>query len=121
MEAESPPLFLPPAATRDGNLRCPHCTWPGQRRTSEEVTILMRGLHFRCTNDFCGHTWHATLQYDYGIVPSAIPNPAMAELPLRTPRREDVMAAVRRARFCAEGSEDDLNQMDLFDRYAATL
>lgn len=119
MQSESQHLPMPPVSSRDGNLRCPHCKMPSHRRSSEEISITVRVLHFGCTNTFCGHTWRATLSYEYGLVPSAIPAPEMADLPLRTPRRDDVMAAVRHARLQADGSDLDLNQMDLFETFTA--
>ncbi len=119
MQHVSPPLSLPPVSTRDGNLRCPHCFMPSHRRTSEEINITTRSLLFACTNAFCGHTWRASLTYEYGLVPSAIPNPEMVGLPMRTPSRADVMAAVREARLGADGAEIDLNQLDLFQTFSA--
>ena len=119
MQEQSQTLPMPPVSTRDGNLRCPHCFMPSHRRTSEEINITTRSLLFACTNAFCGHTWRATLTYEYGLVPSAIPNPEMASLPMRTPSRSEVMAAVREARLGANGSEIDLNQLDLFATFTA--
>lgn len=118
MPSETQTLPMPPVSSRDGNLRCPHCFMPGHRRTSEEINITARSILFGCTNAFCGHTWRASLIYEYGIVPSAIPNPEMAALPMRTPSRAEVMAAVREARLGADEPED-LNQLDLFATFTA--
>lgn len=104
-------IVIPLAPTRDGNLRCPHCKMPGHRRTSEEVSITLRSMLFACSNPHCGHTWRASLSYDYGISPSCVPDPEMVGLELRTPRREDVMAAVRVA---MRREAPDPNQFEMF-------
>ena len=120
MQSDSQSIYLPQVSSRDGNLRCPHCFMPSHRRTSEEINITTRSLLFSCTNAFCTHSFRALLVYDYGIAPSAIPNPDMAHLPMRTPTRSDVMAAVREARLGAEGDEISLNQLDLFATFSTT-
>jgi len=119
MQSDSQKIYLPPIPGRDGNLRCPHCFMPTHRRTSDEINVTTRSLLFSCTNAFCTHTFRALLIYDYGIAPSAIPNPDMAHLPMRTPARSAVMAAVREARLGGDGVDIDLNQLDLFEAFSA--
>lgn len=75
-----PPANPPPA--RHGRLRCPHCRTPGQRRSSRPVTDTHREIYYQCTNVVCGHTWKASETYDYGLVPSATPDPRVT-LPQR--------------------------------------
>jgi hypothetical protein len=72
----------PLALGRTDRLRCPHCKFAGRRRSSREITPTHRDIYYQCTNLFCGHTWKASETYDYGIVPSAIPDPRVT-LPLR--------------------------------------
>ena len=73
-----------------GDLRCPHCKAQAIRRTSREVTPTFREIFYVCGNAACGHTFKASLSYDYGLSPSAIPDPAV-DLPLRPLAREDVI------------------------------
>ena len=75
-------------------------------RSSEMVTPTHRIIYYDCTNTFCGHTWRASLSYEYGLVPSAIPDPDV-NLPLRIVPREQVLDALR---------ERDPNQPDFFDQ-----
>lgn len=89
---------------RTGDLICPHCRCDGKRRTSRPITDQHREIHYQCSNVLCGHTWRASLSYDYGIVPSAIPDPAV-DLPLRPVSRQDALEALR---------ELDPDQIDLF-------
>ena len=51
---------------RSGDLRCPHCRSTAIRRTSREVTPTFRELFYLCRNPACGHTFKASLSYDYG-------------------------------------------------------
>ncbi len=75
---------------RHGGLRCPHCHSVGERRTSRAINDTFREIYYSCSNFFCRHTWKASLSYDYGITPSAIPNPAVT-LPLRPVERAEVI------------------------------
>lgn len=85
--------------------RCPHCKSAANCRTSREITLTHREFYYECTNLFCGHAWHASESYDYGLRPSAIPDPA-ADLPLRVPSRQDVLEMMR---------DRDPAQPDMFD------
>jgi hypothetical protein len=40
-----------------------------------EIAPTHRDIYYQCANLFCGHSWKASETYDYGIAPSAIPNP----------------------------------------------
>lgn len=95
----------PLALGRTDRLRCPHCKFAGRRRSSREITPTHRDIYYQCTNLFCGHTWKASETYDYGIVPSAIPNPRVT-LPLRAVSRQDAMEITR---------PRDAAQPELFD------
>jgi hypothetical protein len=86
----------PQAFGRADRLRCPHCKFAGRRRSSREITPTHRDIYYQCTNLFCGHTWKASETYDYGIVPSAIPDPRVT-LPLRAVSRQDAMEITRPA------------------------
>lgn len=101
----------PPAQeefSRSGDLACPHCKQPGIRRSSREVTDTFREIFYICRNPACGHTWKASLTYDYGLSPSAIPDPNVS-LPLRPYERSAIIAA-------REAMEPpDPNQPGLFD------
>lgn len=90
---------------RTGNLRCPHCQCIGHVRSSQAETPQHRKNYYQCTNVLCGHTWLATLSYEYGIVPSAIPDPRVT-LPLRPMPRQQVMELLR---------DKDPSQPDMFD------
>ena len=82
---------------RKHELCCPHCKSPGNRRSSREVTITFREIFYVCRNPVCGHTWKASLTYDYGLSPSAIPDPAV-NLPVRVADRKTVVTALVAAR-----------------------
>lgn len=86
-DADADPInFAADDDHKSGNLRCPHCRMNTIRRTTREVTITFRELFFTCKNPACGHTFKASLSYDYGLSPSAIPDPAV-DLPLRQMER----------------------------------
>lgn len=89
---------------RTGDVLCPHCECVGLKRTSRPVTKQHRQIYYQCSNVMCGHTWLATLSYEYGIVPSAIPD-ARVTLPLRPMPRQQVMELLR---------ERDPDQPELF-------
>lgn len=89
-------------------LYCPHCKTKARVRTSKQVTGQHRDIYYQCINLFCGHTFKASLAYEYGIVPSNIPNPKV-DLPLRPVSRQDVLEAMR---------PRDAAQPDMFDRGA---
>ncbi len=92
--------------SRNFALNCPHCSAPGIIRSSVLVEVTFRVVYFGCFNFFCGHTWRASLAYEYGIIASAIPNPAV-NLPLRTVQRSAVIDdALKR--------NPDPNQPELF-------
>lgn len=79
--------ILPHDDRRSGELPCPHCLSAGIRRSSRALTVTFREIFYVCSNPFCGHTWKGTLSYEYGLSPSAIPDPKIS-LPLRTVDRE---------------------------------
>lgn len=71
---------------RTYGMRCPHCRAVGLRRSSREITVTFRETYYVCGNPACGHAWKASTQYEYGLSPSAIPDPAV-DLPLRPQER----------------------------------
>lgn len=93
------------AISRFAPMYCPHCNMRARARTSKQITGHHREIYYQCVHLFCGHTFRATLAYDYGIVPSNIPNPKV-DLPLRNVARQDVLEAMR--------PRDD-TQPDMFD------
>jgi len=93
---------------RSGELHCPHCESIGIRRSSREVTITFREIFYVCSNPLCGHTWKGTLSYDYGLSPSAIPDPAV-NLPMRIVDRDAVIGKPHGP------APPDPNQPGLFD------
>lgn len=93
-----------------GNLRCPHCGVPGRRWSSREIDVTLREIYFACANVACGHTWKASLVYDHGLSPSAIPNPAV-NLPLKPLPRAEVLRAIADA----AAPDPDPAQPGLFD------
>lgn len=99
------PIVADGDAGRFAPLYCPHCTARGLIRSSKQVTGQHRDMYYQCSNIACGHTWHASLSYDYGIVPSAIPDPRV-NLPLRQMSRQQALDAMR---------ERDPDQPDMFD------
>ena len=94
---------------RDGELRCPHCKSRGSRRTSRRIALTLSEVYYQCSNLACGHTWKASLIYDYGLVPSAIPDPKV-DLPVRPMARQSVMEAIGLTK-----APPDPNQPRLFD------
>lgn len=82
--------FLP---ERDGELRCPHCKSRGTRRTSRRIALTLSEVYYQCSNLACGHTWKASLIYDHGLSPSAIPDPKV-DLPMRPMARQTVIASL---------------------------
>ena len=94
-----------PSPIRTDRLRCPHCNTVGQRRTSREITPTHRDIYYQCANLFCGHSWKASETYDYGIAPSAIPNPRVT-LPMRPVTRQEAIEIMR---------PRDAAQPELFD------
>ena len=90
-------------------MRCPHCRAPGSVRSSGEEAPTLRIIYFGCNNPACGHTWRASLMYDFGLSPSAIPNPAL-DLPMRPVPRSDALRAMADAAV-----KPDPNQPGLFD------
>lgn len=67
---------------RSLGLRCPHCQASATCRTSKGVTSIFRELFYICSNVMCGHTFKASLTYEYGLSPSACPDPTL-NLPMR--------------------------------------
>ncbi|MGV3511871.1 MAG: ogr/Delta-like zinc finger family protein [Novosphingobium sp.] len=96
---------------RAGNLDCPHCESPGRVRSSDAVTPQHRKIYYFCSNVFCGHTWLATVSYEYGLSPSSMPNPRVT-LPLRPMDRQKVMELLR---------QRDADQPELFDLPASAF
>jgi hypothetical protein len=91
-------------------MRCPHCRTPGDIRTSVEEGATIRLIYFSCRNPACGHAWRASLIYDYGLSPSAIPDPALADLRMRPIPRSEVLRAMADA-----AARADPDQPGLFD------
>lgn len=83
-------------ANKHYGLPCPHCGSPGRIRTSDLIEPTFRVIYFECSYYLCGHKWRASLAYEYGIQPSAIPKPGV-DLPLKTPNRADLIDDSRRA------------------------
>lgn len=103
---EAPAIEALDEAGRFAPLYCPHCNCRGRVRSSKQVTGQHRDMYYQCINLFCSHSWRASLSYEYGIVPSGIPNPKV-DLPLRPVSRQDVIEALR---------PRDAAQPDMFDR-----
>lgn len=70
-----------------GNLRCVHCKTTCVVRTSEEVDIMLRDIAFQCPNPLCGFTFKASLIFEYGVSPSAQPDPNI-NVKMRIPPRQ---------------------------------
>jgi hypothetical protein len=80
----------PLAPSRRYGQRCPHCRTAGEIRSSTEAHPTLTVIYFSCRNPACGHTWRASLVYDFGLSPSAIPDPAL-DLPLKPLSRRDAL------------------------------
>ncbi len=93
-------------------MRCPHCKTPGDIRTSAEEAPTLRVLYFSCRNPACGHTWRGSLVYDFGLSPSAIPDPKL-DLPMKPVTRDQALRAMADA-----AARPDPNQPTLFDTTA---
>jgi len=76
---------------RSLGLRCPHCQASATCRTSKGVTSIFRELFYICSNVMCGHTFKASLTYEYGLSPSACPDPTL-NLPMRPVERSVAIA-----------------------------
>jgi len=121
MEGESRNENAPAVAGHNGGFsktgrartRCPHCQCAADIRSSREITATHREIYYRCTNLFCGHAWRASESYDWGLTPSAIPNPAV-DLPLRVPTRQEVIDLLR-ARNAAQPGLFDANTPTVFE------
>lgn len=109
-EAPPPVNFVQDDDHRTGDLRCPHCRSTTIRRTSREITPTFRELFYLCRNPACAHSFKASLSYDYGLSPSAIPDPSV-DLPMRVMER----TAGETIPFPPGSIEHDPNQMNLFD------
>ncbi|WP_288806301.1 ogr/Delta-like zinc finger family protein [uncultured Novosphingobium sp.] len=99
------PLIADDDVSRFAPMRCPHCDSRARNRTSKTVTGQHREVFYQCTFIPCGHTWRASLVYDYGIVPSGIPNPKV-DLPLKQMTRQEALEVLR---------PRDPSQPDMFD------
>ncbi|MDR7101443.1 ogr/Delta-like zinc finger family protein [Croceicoccus sp. BE223] len=99
--------FVHDDADRSGDLRCPHCRSTVLRRTSREITPTFRELFYICRNAACGHSFKASLSYEYGLSPSGIPDPAL-NLPMRP------MERMPGETIPAPGALPDPNQLNLF-------
>lgn len=75
---------MSPTRTRLPSIDCPHCRSRALVRTSEPITLLVRDVRLRCTNDDCGHTFVAQLMIVRTIVPSLRPDPTV-RLPIANP------------------------------------
>lgn len=71
---------------RIGDLDCPHCGGRTHRRSSVAVSDTYRSILYLCTNPACAHAFMASLIYEYGMSPSAIPKEGV-NLPLRPSAR----------------------------------
>ena len=66
-------------------VKCPHCRWGLQLRTSRQLTPTFKELRFQCVNLDCSGSYVASLTIDRTIQPSASPNPSI-KLPTAPPR-----------------------------------
>lgn len=82
-------------------LNCPHCGHPGNIRSSDTVSSLIRRHYVICSNFECGHAWRATTEADMTLSPSATPNTTVM-LPLASHVRRDAIAAQVRVAATAE-------------------
>ncbi|WP_373295595.1 ogr/Delta-like zinc finger family protein [Asticcacaulis endophyticus] len=51
---------------------CAVCGERGLCRSSEEISVTLRRLYYRCENLECGHSWKAHLEFIETISPSAL-------------------------------------------------
>lgn len=108
-EAELPAVsdLTMPGEPSVGEMPCPHCRAGSFRRSSRMITPMLREVFYACRNIACGHTWKASLIFEYSLSPSAIPDPGL-NLPLRPlPRDQAVMPD--------PAMVSDPNQPGLFD------
>lgn len=103
--ATNPAILGDAKPARFAPIYCPHCRCRAVMESSRQVTGQHREMYYRCSNIACSHAWRASLCYDYGLVPSAIPDPSV-NLPLRPMTRQDVMDLLR---------DRDPAQPDMFD------
>ena len=90
-------------------LPCPHCGSATKIRTSDLVEPTFRVIWFDCTYFPCGFAFRASLAFEYGTRPSAIPKPGL-ELAMRLADRSDLIDDRKRA---MPGPEP--NPLPLFD------
>ena len=95
--------------SRRYGMRCPHCKTPAQIRSSGEQAPTLCLIYFSCPNPVCGHTWRASLVYDFGLSPSAIPDPAL-DLKMNPIKRAEALRAMADA-----AARNDPDQPTLFD------
>lgn len=60
-------------------VRCPHCGWISEVRSSKQLTSLVRIYFCQCKNLACGHTFKAHLEVVQTISPSAVADPVIAQ------------------------------------------
>lgn len=75
-------------------IKCPICASRATARSSQELSITLREITYRCENDECGHIYIAQLEVVRTLVSSAIHNPAVT-LPIskHVSRRESTAVA----------------------------
>lgn len=109
MDSPAPVPLAAHVPSRGYGMRCPHCKTPGEIRSSSDEIVTLRLIYFCCRNPACGHTWRSSMVYDFGLSPSAIPDPAL-DLPMRPLARAEVLRALADAQH-----KPDPNQPELFD------
>ncbi|WP_082818860.1 ogr/Delta-like zinc finger family protein [Cupriavidus nantongensis] len=75
------------------SIKCPHCRARAAFVKSREMSLTMREVTYRCTNEYCGHVYVANLEVCRTLSPSSIPDPQV-HIPLSRHVRRDRLHAV---------------------------
>lgn len=70
-------------------LKCPHCGYPSNVRTSRPMSPLTGVARYQCSNIECGHCFKAMFEITETLSPSAMPNPAIV-LPVFNARAKEI-------------------------------
>lgn len=54
---------------------CPHCGGVCDSIRTNQLSPLVREIHYRCRNEACGHIFVAEIQAVRTVAPSFLPNP----------------------------------------------
>lgn len=93
---------------------CPHCQAAAIIRGSERVTLTIKNLRLKCSNEDCGFSWLAQISPVHAICPSQIENPEVHIPPCPPQYQRKHYRDAGRA-----DPDDDPDQLPMFPDMAA--